>query len=128
MSGGDFPTTGAGIGQPPVWVLDPAFEFRGKMTGRVLSALASPWGDKRDTTWRGSTIVSGRGTTTGDLAAKMGIKPETPDRQSLEDALAYLRKHGLVKFEFDRVIDKSILWWITSAGLEVATRLIDRSG
>jgi hypothetical protein len=98
-----------------------ALGIDGTLEGRILAAMVAGWGDRRDTTWRGDVQSSGAGVTTGDLAAYLRMVPYSAERQQLSGALTYLRRHGLLHFEYDRLNDAQITWWVTDRGREAAS-------
>lgn len=72
-------------------------------------------------------VTSARGVaaawTTGDLAARLGIKARTPERDALNSALTDLRRAGLLHFEFDSYSSRQLEWTMTPRGIEVARGL-----
>jgi hypothetical protein len=96
-----------GIGHAPG---DPLPEPR-DLAHRVLAVLAmagAPWtGD----------ATSG-GATTGGVAAMLGLKPWTPERQALGGMLTDLREHGFIHFEYNGAFDREARWWMLPRGVE----------
>lgn len=60
-----------------------------------------------------------RGVPTGDVAAHLGVQPNTPERQSLNEALTWLRTSRLVRYELGDVLT----WYPTATGREAVARL-----
>jgi hypothetical protein len=58
--------------------------------------------------------------TTGAVAAALALTPGMPERQALNETLTGLRRHGLLHYELDRLVDAEIRWTLTAAGLGAA--------
>ncbi len=106
------------------------------MAMRALACLAI-WHDRGALLWdpdeQGQLARAARddddGTTVGDLAAFLGIRPMTPDRRLLETALTELRRARLTHYEFRAGVDSQLRWWLTPQGLAVARKVpVGRSG
>ena len=72
---------------------------------RVVGCLAS----MREY-WIGDAFEGGQ--TTGNLASILGIVARTPERDALNAELTFLRRHGIVHFEFNRETDTEGRWWL----------------
>jgi hypothetical protein len=58
------------------------------------------------------------GITTSDLAAVFKMTPFSAERQALNGVMTDLRKQGYLHFEFDRMVDPEVRWWLTDKGAE----------
>lgn len=83
---------------------------------RVLAVLA------KTTPWAGDSTEGG--TTTGEVASQLRINPRTNARAGMESALTTLRRAGFVHYEYDRVLDREVRWWITEEGVRAAARAL----
>lgn len=83
-----------------------------ELAGRVLAAMV--------TSMRGADAYW----TTGDLAARFGVRARTPERDALNSALSCLqrtRRPRLLRYE---VVASGLLeWQLTEAGAEIARAL-----
>lgn len=81
---------------------------------RALKALAT-WYKPAPALWHGDPHT---GPEIGHIAARLGLKPYSDDRQALGPALFELRRRGLAHYEYAPVLDRSARWTITDKGLE----------
>ncbi len=73
------------------------------LESRIVAALR-----ERRCVW-GDPVL---GATTGSIAARLKVKPRTPERDALNLALTRLRKAGAIHFEYDRATDVEAQWWV----------------
>lgn len=60
--------------------------------------------------WTGDATAGG--TTTGQVASLIGLRPQSAERVLLNETLTRMRKARLLHFEFDRSFDREIRWWL----------------
>lgn len=90
------------------------------VAARALAAMVALH-DRHGDLWRGDEASSGRGATTGDIAAFLRVVPDSPERTAIGEGLTAMRKRGIVHYEHAPGPGAPPLrWWLTEEGLAAA--------